>query len=84
MSTIRRRDKSWEAQVFRQGQGVPEVCFVQNQSRDVDLVASDGFGDSGRGGPLDQVPGYPFSKLLERYRDEVTVHKRGQKKRACG
>lgn len=75
MATFRKRGDAWRAEVVKQGirksASFPTKAAAQAWAASIESEIA--LGKSG------QFPDKTFRELLERYRDEVTVHKRGER-----
>lgn len=75
MATFRKRGKSWEVQVCCRGVRDSATRRTKSEAqawasqREAEILS----------GLTGQVPDKPFSALLEKYRDEVSVTKRGER-----
>lgn len=76
MASIRRRGKGWQAQVFKLGVR-KSASFRTKAEASAWSAKTELEIQTLQAG---QVPDYPFSKALERYRDEVSVSKRGSRR----
>lgn len=75
MASIRKRGNSWIAQINKLGQR-PSATFSTKAEATAWATATEAEIIAGKNG---KVPNKPFSALLERYRDEVSVKKKGEK-----
>lgn len=75
MATFRKRGASWEVQVCRRG--IRQTATFRTKGEAAAWAAK--LESEILAGSRGQIPDKPFSALLERYRDEISVTKRGEK-----
>lgn len=76
MATIRKRGNSWQAQVARAGVRISATFETKAKAS---AWATEQEADLQTGKRRGIPPGKTFGDLLERYRDEVSINKRGEK-----
>ena len=75
MATLRKRGDAWRAEVVKHGIR-KSATFATKAAAQAWAAATESEIAAGKSG---QFPDKTFRDLLERYRDEVTVHKRGRR-----